>query len=470
MFQVFSHPIPYGCATHGVARRSADPGSHGFFASRTFPSQEAAIEHLRVEMRQRAAGEGGGPQPPPTPPAAVATAVGVAGSSGSFDASVRVAAAATPDQATWRFQAHTTRESAERGERASGRSELPPARITGRDPPPLGARVVEVGPLPDGRGLSPARFQPCSVCARDALVVGSADPVCCSDCRTSHGVCHGDMCDGMHAISGAGDYRTQALRARWSSGAGAVESASMLQPASGLSPLGGWESRGRRFGAADDDEGDRAGVAVGVANESSQRAAVALNVATEGRSALAALDERVARVERDGSTPASAPAASTDDAAIKRHKMVEIAAKQRDARGSALGHKFSHTQAQTLVILRLCGRHAGDDPCRVGHDLTGYELFEHLVGETVVPPTDREGWADCGGFATLGVMARLVDLYISCDSKPGVSARDTPRASVREMAATEGPGGDLTGPGLKLSTATLKAQKLVADKTMRIED
>ena len=67
-------------------------------------------------------------------------------------------------------------------------------------------------------------------------------------------------------------------------------------------------------------------------------------------------------------------------------------------------------------------------------------------------------------------MARLVDLYISCDSKPGVSARDTPRASVREMAATEGPGGDLTGPGLKLSTATLKAQKLVADKTMRIED
>ena len=119
--------------------------------------------------------------------------------------------------------------------------------------------------------------------------------------------------------------------------------------------------------------------------------------------------------------------------------------------------------------MRMCGAREEGERCRVGSGLTGYELFESLLSQTVLPPAERNGWADCVGFPTLRVFARLIDLYVSCDSKPGISARGTPEHSVSNMADTDGPGGDLTGPGMKLTPNMLKAQLHVGEKAMSID-
>ena len=214
--------------------------------------------------------------------------------------------------------------------------------------------------------------------------------------------------------------------------------------------------------------------AIEVANEASARSAATANTVAASANTVSDLETRTAGLEaaRAEDDARRDRAAERDAAAeqIRRHKIFEIGSKQRDARGgAALNHKFSHTQAQTLVILLVCGAREEGARCSLGCGLTGYELFEALLSQTVSPPAEREGWTDCTGFPTLCVLARLVVLYISCDTKSGISARDTPEHSVFEMADTDGPGGDLTGPGLKLTPNMLKAQPHVVDKAMSID-
>jgi len=208
-----------------------------------------------------------------------------------------------------------------------------------------------------------------------------------------------------------------------------------------------------KFGAGETDP-----AVVEVANEASARSAAAENSVAQLRQDVEARTTVLeAALTGDSARRGATPDSASDERQIMRHKIIEIGAKQREARGAALGHKFSHTQAQALVILRMRGAHVSGERYAVGNGLTGYELFEALLLQTVSPPAERDGWEHCHGFPTLCVLARLVDLYISCDAKPGISARDTPEHSVFEMADTDGPGGDLTGPGLKLTPAMLKA-------------
>ena len=101
MYQAFAHPIPYGCATHGVTRRSEYPGTVGYFETKTCVSYAAAVDHLTQRLRQRALGDGGGPDPTPPSPGAIAYA------SASVSASSQGAATASPGTG-WTFNARST--------------------------------------------------------------------------------------------------------------------------------------------------------------------------------------------------------------------------------------------------------------------------------------------------------------------------------------------------------------------------
>ena len=79
-----------------------------------------------------------------------------------------------------------------------------------------------------------------------------------------------------------------------------------------------------------------------------------------------------------------------------------------------------------------------------------------------MPPCGRAGWTDCDGFPTPNVLARLVDLFLSCTpDQVGLAARDTPEYSEVEMAATKGPGGDISGQSFKFTAVGLKSAKHV---------
>ena len=132
------------------------------------------------------------------------------------------------------------------------------------------------------------------------------------------------------------------------------------------------ESTKLKFGAG---EGTDQAV-IEVANKASARSAAAEN-------SVAGLEARAAGVEAasadDYARREEAPVRDAAAEQILRHKIIEIGTKQRDARGAVLNHKFSHSQAQTLVILRMCGAQVAGKRCTVGCGLTGYELFAALL-------------------------------------------------------------------------------------------
>ena len=607
MYQAFAHPIPYGCATHGVTRRSEYPGTVGYFETKTCVSYAAAVDHLTKRLRQRALGDGGGPDPTPPSPGAIAYAsASVSASSSTATASPGTGwtfnASSTPrfpkgsgtdgclyfyshrGRGGWLSQFYespfvsdgATFETAEKFMMASK------ARLMG-DEAAVGHIMATTKPEDAkelGRRIAPwdealwqaERF---GIVSRGTELKFSQNPqlrewllqtgdttlveaspygkvwgigLSIADAETGAkwrgmnllGKALGEVREKFRAADAAAD---AANPSAGPSGSRASDEAATPTPAPAPTPsptptpfqpgdaaagirqrtlersLGedGTEasssatpggpkicrmgcgraarhqggSRGTldlccavcydtnagghadccgeidgasaklKFGAGETDQ-----AVVEVANEASARSAAAEN-------SVAGVEARTAVLEAafadDNARREATPDKASDERQIMRHKIIEIGSKQREARGAALGHKFSHTQAQALVILRMCGAQVAGESCAVGNGLTGYELFEALLLQTVSPPAERDGWEHCHGFPTLCVLARLVDLYISCDAKPGISARDTPEHSVFEMADTDGPGGDLTGPGLKLTPAMLKAQPHVADKSMSID-
>ena len=123
-----------------------------------------------------------------------------------------------------------------------------------------------------------------------------------------------------------------------------------------------------KFGAGEANQ-----AAVVVANEASAQSAATANSMADVEARTTVLEATRAD---DNARRETTPDTASDERQIMRHKIIEIGAKQREARGTTLGHKFSHTQAQALVILRMCGAHVSGERCAVGNGLARYELFE----------------------------------------------------------------------------------------------